>query len=129
MTVFLMPFASRFALTTGAAIAFEAVAGAYVAGKSLPPSGSAKPPPWQAHPVGLAGGAVDERQRRRNLLLRQDVGHAVTFSGMLQYQFEAELLGDAHGGHEVVGAMAVEVHGTFTFEHLDERLESDVAID
>src|SRR4051812_3138749 len=45
---------------------------------------------------------------------------------MLQDEFEAELLGQAHRGHDVVGAMAMEMNGALLLEHLDERVEIDV---
>ena len=32
------------------------------------------------------------------------------------------------GGHQVVGAVAVEVNGAFLLQHLDERLQGQVAI-
>ena len=76
----------------------------------------------------LAAGAIDERQRHGNLLLRQHVRDAIALGRVLQHELEAELLADADRGQQVVGAVAVEVNRALAFQHLDERFESDVAI-
>ena len=58
----------------------------------------------------------------------QFVGDAIALGGVLQDDLEVELLGDAQGGHQVVGAMAVEVDGALAFQHLDERFQGQVGV-
>ena len=77
-----------------------------------------------ALPPGLSMSVSDAG----NLLLRQDVGDTVAFGGVLEDQFEAEFLGEADGGHEVVSAVAVEVDGSLVLQDFHERFEREVAV-
>ena len=66
-----------------------------------------------SRPIGfrLAAGAVDQRERHEDAAPGQFLGDAIAFGAMLQDEFEAELLGEADGRHDVVGAMAMEMDG------------------
>ena len=47
---------------------------------------------------------------------------------MLQNQIKSEFLGQPEGRHQVIGAMAVEVHGAFAFHNLNERFHANIAV-
>lgn len=81
----------------------------------------------QAHGFGLSAGTVEERERDPGAV-REFVGNQVAFGAVLEHEFEAKLVGEAQGGHDVVGAMGVEVDGALALQDFDERFEGEVAI-
>ena len=77
--------------------------------------------------LDLVGPPVGER-RGAGAVLRDLVGDLVALEHVLQRgDAEAEFLGDAQQLQDLVGAVGVRVHEALALEHLDQRLELEVA--